>query len=480
MIDDFLWRKSTEGLIINVMDALKATEVFTPNRSSPKFSLVSRVEIEQKIGYLLDEGGRFICLQGVTKLGKTTIADTAVKQVDLVFKIDSQNLRGGAKDLWSSLAKKLRQPVEEEEARASSDTIRWSFQGLLAFFNVTAAGDHSTTRGTTSTYTNDLPQAVADAISALHDQRKSMVVVLDDFHFIEDESVRVEILQALKPLANLSVSVLLVTLPERDFSRIFTKANLGGRNATVEIPLWTVDELKGIAKKGFKELNLEAEDETVGVLARNSFGSPQIMQALSLRLCRNENDVHRKQSELTSLNPPKESRNFYSEAVDDSSKKWLTRLAAGKKTKGTERKIYPSRIDSVSFDGYTICLQALKNLGPKATTTLDELKAEVGKLLEIEPAAVTRMQLHGPLKNMTHIANQEMREALTEAEQESLLPLLVPQPFFEWGHDETDQPIKILDPVLLFAIEWHWDEVLLHMERRKVLANANEECQESD
>lgn len=230
------------------MDTLRATEVFTPNRSSPKLSLVSRAAIEEEIGDYLDEGGRFICLQGVTKLGKTTIADTAAKKIDLVFNFDSQNLRGGARDLWSGLAAMLRQPVEEEESRSSSDTAKWSFQGLLGFFNASAGGEHSKSKGKTFTYTNDLPKAVIDAVAGLAEKRKSMVVVLDDFHFIEAESVRIEILQALKSIANRSVSVLLVTLPERDFSRIFTKANLVGRNATVEIPLWREDELKGLLK----------------------------------------------------------------------------------------------------------------------------------------------------------------------------------------------------------------------------------------
>lgn len=459
------------------MGTLKATDVFTPNRSSPKLTLVNRDEIEEEIDDYLDEGGRFVCLQGVTKLGKTTIADTAAQKIDLVFKMDSQNLRGGAKDLWSGLATMLRQPVEEAESRATSDTAKWSFQGLLGFFAALAGGEHSNTREKTFTYTNDLPQAIIKAVSGLEKERKSMVVVLDDFHFIEDESVRVEILQALKSIANHSVSVLLVTLPERDFSRIFTKANLVGRNATVEIPLWTVEELKGIAEKGFKELNVTADDETISVLARNSFGSPQIMQALSLNLCRSVNKVRVKQANFVELAPPSESKDFYSKAVDPSSKKWLVKLASGKKTKGTERNIYPSRVHSVNFDGYTVCLQALKNLGPKAITTYDELKSEVGRLLNLDAAEVRKMKLHGPLANMTHIASQEMSESLTAVSQNGL-PLPIPQPFFEWGRSETDQPIKILDPVLLFAIEWHWEEVLIGIERRKILANSNKELQE--
>lgn len=215
---------------------------------------------------------------------------------------------------------------------------------------------------------------------------------------------------------------------------------------------------------------MSADAETIGVLARNSFGSPQIMQALSLRLCRNVNNVREKQAELVELDPPRDPKSFYSDAVDPSSKKWLMRLAAGKKTKGTERNVYPSRIDSVSFDGYTVCLQAIKNLGPKAITAFDEVKAEVGRILGREATEVSRMRLYGPLTNMTDIATKEMSESLSARDREDSSTSTIPQPFFEWGSAEMDQPIKILDPVLLFAIEWHWEDILLGIERRKILA----------
>lgn len=454
------------------METLKATAVFTPNSSSPKLSLVQRTEIEHEIDDYLEEGGKFVCLQGVTKLGKTTIADTAAKKIDLTFKFDSQNLQGGAKDLWRALASKLRQPVEEAHSRGTTDTAKWSFRGLLGFFNAEAAGDHAKTSGKTVTFENDLAQIVTSAIEGLTAEGKTILVVLDDFHFIENQSARVEILQALKPIANHKVSVLLVTLPERDFSRIFNKANLMGRSATVQVPLWSTDELEGIAVKGFKELNVQADPETIKMLAKKSYGSPQIMQTLSLRLCRNANNVRDKQEHLTPLLPPSEPKKFYSAAIDDSSKKWLAKLASGKGTRGTERNVYTDPASKRKYDGYTICLQALKNIGPKPVTTFEELKFEVARVLGIEPKDVSRMQLHGPLSNMTDIAHEEMKATLATVVPEGLpLSISIPQPFFEWGQTEMEQPIKILDPVLLFAIDWHWEEIMSSIERRQTLAS---------
>lgn len=454
------------------METLNATSVFTPNSSSPKLSLVERTEIEHEIDDYLEEGGKFICLQGVTKLGKTTIADTAAKKIDLTFKFDSQNLQGGAKDLWRALASKLRQPVEEAHSRGASDTAKWSFRGILGFFNPEFGGEHAKTSGKTFTLENDLAQIVTSAIEGLTAEGKTMLVILDDFHFIENDLVRVEILQALKPIANHSVSVLLVTLPERDFSSIFSRANIMGRSATVQVPLWSTDELEGIAAKGFKELNVHAEPETIRMLAQKSYGSPQIMQTLSLRLCRYANNVRVRQKHLTPLLPPSEPRLFYSAAIDDGSKRWLAKLASGKGTRGTERNVYTDTASKRKYDGYTICLQALKNVGPKPVTTFEELKFEVAKILGFEPKDVTRMQLHGPLGNMTEIAQEEMKATLATVVREGLpLTMPIPQPFFEWGRDEIDQPIKILDPVLLYAIEWHWEEVMSSIERRQSLAS---------
>lgn len=461
------------------MKVIKATEVFTPNTSSPPLSMVKRSEIELEIDDYLDEGGKFVCLQGVTKLGKTTIAETAAAKIDHIFSFDCQNLTKGAPALWSGLASELKQPVQKAMNDSKADTSKWSFWASLGFVSSTAGGEHAVSSGNSTTIEYDLPKAVKSAFEALAELGESIVVVLDDFHFIMDEKDRVEILKALKSVANKSVSVLLVTLPERDNSRIFTEANLPGRNATVEIPLWSEDELIEIAYTGFKELNLWAEKKTISELALNSFGSPQIMHTLSLALCRNVNSIRENQPALTKLNAPSDLERFYGARVDTNAEKWLKQLAFGKGTRGKERSLYPSSEEGSAqvFDGYTVCLQALRNLGPKPVTKYVDLGNEIGKILGLNAQQVSKMQLKGTLKNMNELANAEMSVALNRLVQNLEDPEAgnVPQPFFEWGQSETDQPIKILDPVFLYALKWHWSAVLKSVDVKRQDASKDED-----
>lgn len=456
---------------------LKTTEVFTPNTSSPRLSKVSRVALEEHLADKVDEGGMYIFVQGVTKLGKTTLVRGAVKELDSHFWFDAQNLREGTAALWSALASQLRHPIEEAMKSTNTDTSKWSFLGSLGFPGITvgtrAGGSHASGWEKSRIITNDLPHAIPAALAALRESGKSAAIVLDDFHFIDDQEVRTQILQALKPVADKGVTIIVVTLPYRDNFQAFTTSNIGGRSAVLEIPTWTEEELSEIAETGFAQLSVWAENADISLLAANSFGSPQIMQNLCLQLCRQINQIRQAQSALTKLELPSDSERLFKLVSDQNALNWLKHLGRGLNTRGKKRRIYSIKDDGqkMGLDGYTLVLHALRKLGPQPRTPLAVLKAELAKLREVDISVISRMNLSQILTPMSLLALNDMQAKLKEVDeaQEHLEAddifadsqrLEVPQPVFEWSDQEGAKPINILDPLLLFTLRWHWPDVL--------------------
>lgn len=471
------------------MKKLKVTDVFTPNTSSPTKSKVSRGALMKTLNDEVSKGGAFVFVQGVTKLGKTTLVRDAVCEpdedcdsgVDLHFWFESQNLRGGPDDLWKALAAQLRHPIEKALATKETNTSKWGWIGSLGFVRSSVGNDHAYSFEKSEVQAVDLPHAIPEALKELRNSGLSIAIVLDDFHFIEDEGVRTEILQALKPVADKKVTILVVTLPYRDNFYVVTTSNIGGRSVVLEVPTWCPDDLAEIADTGFRELKVFATAEVTHQLALNSFGSPQIMQGLCLELCWN-NTVRKEQDALTKLRLPTKTDDLYKKLNDENAKSWLERIGRGAKTRGRKRKFYEIYEDGnpITLDIYTLVLHALKNLGPQSRTTLNELKVEIGRLRQVEPPSVNRMNLGQALSAMSLLALKDMQATLKEVDEskikyedeltatdeihpedifEDSAARSVPQPVFEWNKNEATSPINILDPLLLYTLKWHWLDV---------------------
>lgn len=488
------------------MKKLKATDVFTPNTSSPKLSKVYRESLKSTLNDEVSKGGAFVFVQGVTKLGKTTLVRDAVivpdedgdTGVDLCFWFESQNLRGGADVLWKALAAQLRHPIEKALASKESNTSKWGWLASLGFIRGSIGNDHAFSYEKSEVQAVDLPHAIPEALKVLRDAGQSIAIVLDDFHFIEDEAVRTEILQALKPVADKKVTVIVVTLPYRDNFYVVTTSNIGGRSAVLDVPVWSRDELAEIADTGFRELTVFASEPDIFRLADNSFGSPQIMQGLCLELCW-LNSIRKKQDSITQLKIPSLEEELFKKIEDENAKNWLERIGRGAKTRGKKRKFYDITVQgsSMKLDGYTLVLQALKNLGPQPRTTLVSLKSEIALLRGVQLSVINKMNLGQVLDAMSLLALKDMQAKLKEVDDfnspddisvEGMLKeedifedsdaKSVPQPVFEWKKNEATAPINILDPLLLYTIRWHWIDVLTALKAENASTEEKEKAPE--
>ncbi len=117
-------------------------------------------------------------------------------------------------------------------------------------------------------------------------------LVIDDFHSV-DKDVQDAIVAQLKPALDHAETVVFVSVPEQTgdiISRLNSSGALKGgeikaRSTEHENPLWTPEEIKEIATKGFDALNLQIDEDTLDRLARNAYRNPLLMQWYCQRLC---------------------------------------------------------------------------------------------------------------------------------------------------------------------------------------------------
>ena len=94
--------------------------------------------------------------------------------------------------------------------------------------------------------------------------------------------------------------VIIIAVPHRAYDALKVETEMTGRVTQLSIKLWELEELKQIAYSGFKELNVNSSDEIISMFAKESFGSPNLMQEFCLRLCK-KNNIFETQDEIKAL-----------------------------------------------------------------------------------------------------------------------------------------------------------------------------------
>lgn len=468
---------------------VKTSEVFTPTKP-PTFTSVKRDALWDQVDALTEQGGAFISVMGTTKLGKSTLVKSVMKNADFNVYIPGQNLASGSGALWTRLASELGIPTSTTSGRVVGDKSKWGFMakfgitfpGVASSAGAEAGGEHHVDQSSGSTYEMDTPSAVAEAMRLLAaDAREKSgyppIIVIDDFHFVIEVDKRRELILALRPLAESDVTVILATLPGREDDPGFDDTNVGGRHYPVTVPRWDVDELREIATTGFKTLNVTAAPDVVDSLIEQSNGSPQIMQQLCLNLCRTINKVKDDQSGIGMMDAPDDWTAFFRLIKDPHSTKWLRTLGLGL-TQRKPRKVKGELPDGRLFDGYQLILWALHQMGAPSEVSFVDLRAKINELPSVAKIGVGRLALEQKAKNMNLLASREMMGALdkhaaetntdAEADDEASveaslfteddlrLATLIPQPVFEvTGVKASDMKVIILDPLLAYTLSWH-------------------------
>jgi len=164
------------------------------------------------------------------------------------------------------------------------------------------------------------------------------LVFIDDFHYIE-RNVQEEIGRQIKAAAEKGIRICTASVPHRSDDVVRSNTELRGRVTAIDMSYWSANELEQIAFRGFRELNVDLAPAVIRALANEAFGSPQLMQAISLNFCFergiNETQGTYQRIEIDS-NALRQILERTSVVTDYST--MLNALHAGPKQRGTERK----------------------------------------------------------------------------------------------------------------------------------------------
>lgn len=110
------------------------------------------------------------------------------------------------------------------------------------------------------------------------------VIFIDDFHYIAKEA-QAELSRQIKDAIANGCKFICASVPYHSDDVLRGNSDLRGRIFNIDFDYWDESTLKIIAQKGFKLLNIDASDEVISELVKESAGSPQLMQYLCLNSC---------------------------------------------------------------------------------------------------------------------------------------------------------------------------------------------------
>jgi hypothetical protein len=354
---------------------IKATAVFTPT-DVPTITYVERMDrnYERELRQAFTIPKMIVSISGPSKSGKTVLVSKVVTKDNLIH-IYGATIKT-ASDLWSNVLAWMGGPVELTETSGSKigGAISATAGGkigipLVAQGKVDVQG--SATAESNSSVAKKIPLSALDQI--VKDIGGSeFVVFIDDFHYI-DKSIRDEIGKQIKAAAELGVRICTASVPHRSDDVVRSNPELRGRVTAIDMSYWSTKELEEIAFRGFKELNVDVAPSVLTGLSNEAFGSPQLMQAISLNFCFESNigETLKKHVRIEmGANEVRKVLERTSTTTDFST--MVTALHAGPKQRGTERKQFQFK-DGSAGDVYRCVLLAVTGDPSSLSFRYDEM-----------------------------------------------------------------------------------------------------------
>lgn len=387
----------------------------------PTITYVDRQElhVERSIAKALATPNQIVSLAGPTKTGKTVLCKKMLGKREYIW-VDGGQV-GSAQSLWDKIAADLNVPAERSTEIGTEHTVEGGIEAVV----VTATGSRLSRSGSGATHRVD---GMSESLQVM--QQRNIVLVIDDFHYIDAEA-RTEIIRNLKGAIFNGLKVLLLSVAHRVFDAISAESELTGRFISVTLPEWTPDELKQIATLGFKELGVDCPGAIISTLVEESQSSPFLMQKFCWEICF-DNDVEK--SKLFghhTIPPTYDLKEMFARISKDAGLPIYQKLVTGPQAR-KERVKRPLKSGG-DADIYEATLLALAETGPQPTVSYEDLRSKLNSLLtEMMP------QKHEITSALKHLSTISMKGGLSSA--------------IDW--DEDSREIRIADPYLRFYLRW--------------------------
>lgn len=409
----------------------KVEDVFSP-RSFPENTYIHRITagnktIDQKLEKALMMKGNLIFVSGASKSGKTVLCHKVIpdeKFIDL-----SGNQISSKEDFWNHIAEQLSLSdivttttgMQNSEARVVKGSANFNAGIMGTGIGAGIGADTSENVVSTNQITASRARTETQVIRYIIDNDK--VLVIDDFHYIPKE-IQLYIARTLKTELFHGLKAVILSLPHRSDEAIILNPDLIGRTTSIEIPLWTTNELKEIAVKGFTLLNVPVSDECISLLAQESISSPQLMQDNCFNLAYGSMG-----SSITTATV----KAAFSETASNYAHydKLVSTILHGPSQGQVRRKLYQTADKDV--DIYELMLLALKADPPVSKLSLEEIKNRISELL-VNHERITSSIISGTINKLISLIKKEMPD----------LDAL----------EYKNKELYILDPFLLFYLRW--------------------------
>lgn len=409
----------------------KVEDVFSP-RSFPENTYIHRITagnktIDQKLEKALMMKGNLIFVSGASKSGKTVLCHKVIpdeKFIDL-----SGNQISSKEDFWNHIAEQLSLSdivttttgMQNSEARVVKGSANFNAGIMGTGIGAGIGADTSENVVSTNQITASRARTETQVIRYIIDNDK--VLVIDDFHYIPKE-IQLYIARTLKTELFHGLKAVILSLPHRSDEAIILNPDLIGRTTSIEIPLWTTNELKEIAVKGFTLLNVPVSDECISLLAQESISSPQLMQDNCFNLAYGSMG-----SSITTATV----KAAFSETASNYAHydKLVSTILHGPSQGQGRRKLYQTSDKDV--DIYELMLLALKADPPVSKLSLEEIKNRISELL-VNHERITSSIISGTINKLISLIKKDMPD----------LDAL----------EYKNKELYILDPFLLFYLRW--------------------------
>jgi hypothetical protein len=314
-------------------------------------------------------------------------------------------------------------------------------------FNVggSKTNTESTTDETVETYTR---RGLDDVIDI--NNQEEFVLLIDDFHYMSGE-VQDEVGEAIKQAGEAGLRICVALIPHRSDELTQANPDLQGRALTLKMEYWKRQDLMKIGKKGFEALNVNFPEESLKIFAKESAGSPHLMQQLCYDACGLKG--------ITKLQEPRRDVNVTKEqvtnilgwtgaSIDMDS---VFEILNGEGISGKKQRNSHKFVDGTEGDVYEAILRGIASNKIQDELDTSDVDTEGSKESEdgldrsklVEAIDEICVNSHPLLPSITQ-ALERMDERISETNPETDI--------FEYNDETKD--IHISDPYLIFYLRW--------------------------
>lgn len=412
--------------------SLKYTDVFVPG-GYPKHTYNPRasLELESKVGSVLENLCKLAVITGHTKSGKTVLVQKVLPRDEAAW-IDGGGITN-EEDFWSTLLEQLDlfQTATYSDSEISTSSIASELSAEGGIFVAKGGVKLNTKLEDSGSDTETRTRTLSARSAGLTGLRKLRTpLVIDDFHYLP-KALQGNIVRALKPLIFDGVPVVIIAIPHRRYDAIKVEKEMTGRILSVNVPSWSHDELCYIPIEGFSLLNRALGKDVLDKLADEAIGSPHLMQEFCREICK----AHLLGDEdLLSISDKKLNDVLIKTAETTIGRPIFEKLARGPRQRSD--RIPRTLKTGQKVDIYGLVLGGLAHRRPDLIT------------LEYEDlrTAIKEICMPENVPNLQEVARVLKHMAEISATDESSTPVI--------DFDEEEKVLHITDPFFAFYLRW--------------------------